>query len=75
MVNDDRGALLKFRAICDLCGSGESTMRALIRANRGPPVFRRPGGGRYLAYENEVRAWLASARVPPAAARMKRRSK
>jgi hypothetical protein len=72
MANDEfttagrsRGALLKFREICALCKCGASTMRALIRTGKGPPVFKRPGGGQHLAFENEVRAWLVSARAAP----------
>ena len=58
----DRGAPLKFKEICAAAGTGESTMRKLIADGKGPKTFKRPGGRHILSYEDDVLAWLSSAR-------------
>jgi hypothetical protein len=61
------GALLSLRAICVVCKCSESTMRGLLKAGLGPPLFKRPGSNRLLGYEGETRDWLESNRRHPAA--------
>jgi hypothetical protein len=61
------GALLSLRAICAICKCSESTMRGLLRAGLGPPLFKRPGSNRFLGYEGEILDWLESNRRQPAA--------
>ena len=61
------GALLSLRAICAICKCSELTMRDLLRAGLGPPLFKRPGSNRFLGYEGETRDWLESNRRQPAA--------
>ena len=45
------GALLTLRAICAISKCSESTMRGLLKAGLGPPLFKRPGSNRFLGYE------------------------
>jgi hypothetical protein len=61
------GALLSLRVICAICKCSESTMRDLLRAGLGPPLFKRPGSNRFLGYEGEILDWLESNRRQPAA--------
>ena len=61
------GALLGLRAHCAICKCSESTMRGLLRAGLGPPLFKRPGSNRFLGYEGEILDWLESNRRRPAA--------
>ena len=37
-------------------------MRTRLRERNAPPMFKRPGGRAWFAYEDDVRAWLNSAR-------------
>jgi hypothetical protein len=74
MTNDEAastarppGALLTLRAICAICKCSESTMRGLLRAGLGPPLFKRPGSNRFLGYEGEILDWLESNRRRSAA--------
>ena len=74
MTNDEMtstarppGALLSLRPICEICKCSESTMRGLLKAGLGPPLFKRPGSNRFLGYEGEVLDWLEQNRRRPAA--------
>jgi hypothetical protein len=62
MTHEDRtatdrllGALLGLRETCAICKCSETTMRGLLKAGLGPPMFKCPASNRWLGFENEAR--------------------
>jgi predicted DNA-binding transcriptional regulator AlpA len=58
-----KGRLLRPREVQQLVSISDAGLRALMKTPFGPPGFKRPGSPRWLFWENEVLAWLESARA------------
>jgi hypothetical protein len=56
--------LLTLSEILETCRLSGAQFRVVRARGDGPPLIRRPGGNRLLAFEDEILAWLESGRLP-----------